>query len=174
MLKQTRKNKAPAWELTEIVIQKGKNLSKKYNANTNLVLIALYLAHIKFSKKVGGKIQKNHEKLSARLAGKYLRKWGVDEKKIEIILNSIRSHHDKEKGKSIEAEVMKNAECYKFLTIIGALALLHNMGERGESFRKSMKYVIKKMKQKERLLTIPECKFEAKKNIKEIESIFQL
>lgn len=62
MQEQTRKNKAPAWELTEIVIKKGKNLSKKYNADTNLVLIALYLAHISFSTKVGGKIQRNHEK----------------------------------------------------------------------------------------------------------------
>lgn len=69
---------------------------------------------------------------------------------------------------------MKNAECYKFITIRGALALLHNMGERGESFVKSMKYVIKKMRQKEKLLTLHECKAEAKENIKKIESIFQI
>ena len=49
MKKQTQKNKAPAWRLTEIAIKKGKELSKKHNVDERLVLTSLYLAHTVFN-----------------------------------------------------------------------------------------------------------------------------
>jgi hypothetical protein len=37
MFKQTQKNKAPAWLSTELAINKGKKLAKKYNVDEELV-----------------------------------------------------------------------------------------------------------------------------------------
>ena len=121
MRERTLKNGAPAWELTEIAVAKGKELAKKYAVDEELVVAALYLAHIIFSKKIGGRVQKRHEELSARLAEKYLRRWKVNPAKREIIMNAIRAHHEKVPTQSKVAEVMKNAECFKFITGPGAI-----------------------------------------------------
>lgn len=85
MYQQTKINKAPAWRLTELAILKGKELAKKYEVNEKLVLTSLYLAHTVFSPIWAGEIQRNHTKLSAEFAKKYLDEWNVSEEEQKII-----------------------------------------------------------------------------------------
>lgn len=82
MYKQTQINKAPAWKLTEIAIEKGKELAKKYNEDEGLILTSLYLAHTVFDRVWGGEIQKAHPKLSAELG---IRQVEYDEAKEKVI-----------------------------------------------------------------------------------------
>ncbi len=172
MYERTLKNGAPAWALTEIAIRKGKELSRKYNVNENLVLTALYLAHSVFSTKIKGKVQSNHEELSARYAEKFLRKWKVAQAEIDIVTNSIRAHHDRAVGTSKEAEVMKNAECFKFLTIDGILALIHSLSSRKLlSFDETVEYSKSKAKQKLGYISLPGVRKEAQRSYKEIISL---
>ena len=173
MRKQTRKNNAPAWLLTELAVKKGRVLAKKYNVDEKLVVVSLYLAHTIFSSVWKGEIQKNHPGLSARFVKPYLQKWRVNKKDQSIILNAIESHHNKVPTKSKIAEIMKNAECFKFITIEGALIWLHDCGARRYSFDDSVKRVIEKMEQKHRLLTLKDCKREAEKNRQQILKLFQ-
>ena len=168
MFKQTKKNKAPSWLLTEIAIKKGKELSKKHKVDEKLVLTSLYLAHTIFSPIWKGKIQQNHPKLSSKFAKKYLNKWKVNKNDQEIILNSIEAHHNKVPTKSKTAEVVKNAECFKFVTIEGCLILLHELDLRKTPFEESIDKVKQKMEQKKSLITLTDCKKEAEKNCKEI------
>jgi hypothetical protein len=77
MKRQTKKNGAPAWELTEIAITMGTSLARKHNVDPVVVLTALYLAHAVFSQKIRGSIQKNHTALSAKFAASYLKKAGA-------------------------------------------------------------------------------------------------
>jgi hypothetical protein len=65
MKKQTRKNKSPAWPLTEIAIDKGRELAKRYDVDEELVVVSLYLAHTVFDREIRGKVQKDHPNLSA-------------------------------------------------------------------------------------------------------------
>ena len=171
---QTKKNKAPAWALTEIAIEKGEQLANQYHVDKDLVLISLYLQHTVFSRVYKGEIQKNHPQLSAEFSKKYLEEWGVSEKDKKVILNAIEAHHNAIKATSLVAEVVKNAECFKFVTVKGALIWLHELGLRGVSYEESVERVIEKMEQKKKLLTLSACIEEAEKNCKDIIQIFSL
>ena len=168
MQRQTKKNGAPAWRLTEMAVAKGEELAKKYKVDSELVVTALYLAHTIFSKIVQDDIQKNHEELSAKFAEKYLKKWKVPAAKREIILNAIRAHHNKVNAESKIAEVMKNAECFKFIQVEGALIHLHHLGTRGIPFEKAARIVEAKAKQKFDYISLKEIKGEAKKSYNEV------
>jgi hypothetical protein len=168
MLIQTKKNKAPAWLLTEIAVEKGKELSKKFNVNEELIVTSLYLAHTVFSPFWKDKIQKNHPKLSAEFVRKFLVKWDVGEEEQDIILDAIMSHHSKDKPKTKISEIVRNAEGFKFLSIKGALVFLHELGKRGFSYEESLKMLIEKMDKKFELLTLDVCINDARKNKNEI------
>lgn len=172
MYKQTEINKAPAWRLTELAIKKGKELAKKYKEDERLILTSLYLAYTVFSPIWQGEIQKNHPKLSSEFSKKYLEKWGVIKHEQEIILNAIEAHHNNVETKTKIAEIVKNAECFKFVTIEGSLIWLHELGLRGIPYEEAREKVIKKMEQKRDLLTLDDCIKEAGVNCKEIINLF--
>jgi hypothetical protein len=151
----------------------GGVLAKKYKADKELVIISLYLAHTIFNDDKESKIMENHTKLSAKIAQKYLNQWHVPKDKQEIIINAIEAHHAKVPTKSVEAEVMKNAECFKFVTLEGALILLHDLGRRGWPYKEAVEYVLEKMREKKSYLTLSDCKKEAKKSIKQIINVFK-
>lgn len=171
MAQQTKKNGAPAWALTEIAIENGKLFSKKYKVDGNTVLISLYLAHTIFSTKIKGKVQMNHETLSADFAQRYLMKWKVPEKERDIVVNAILCHHDKCKPTSLEAEVMKNAECFKFLTIKGCMILIHDVGTRGMSFQDAVEFAKYKANQKLPYISLPGVKAIANRSYKDTMSL---
>ncbi|MEI7961161.1 MAG: hypothetical protein WCI04_02390 [archaeon] len=173
MYNQTVKNKSPAWLLTELAIDEGRELSKKHHVDERLVLTALYLAHTIFSQEFGGDIQKSHPALSAEFAKKYLDKWGVNNVEQGIILESIKEHHTLGGlNKSKIVEVVKNAEGFKFVTVEGSLIWLHDLGRRQVPFDEAVEKVIKKMEQKMRLLTLSDCIEEAQQNCLVIRNIF--
>lgn len=167
MAQQTKKNGAPAWALTEIAVNYGERLAEKYKVDKNVVLVSLYLAHTIFSTKIKGKVQQSHERLSADFAKKNLRKWKVSEQDIGKVVNSILCHHNKCAPTSLEAEVMKNAEFFKFLTIKGALVLTHDVGGRGLSFEKSVNFAKYKAAEKLSYVSLPSVRAIARKNYKE-------
>jgi hypothetical protein len=119
-----------------------------------------------------GRVQKNHERLSSVFVFPYLRKWHVASKDIPVIQNVIEAHHDRIRGTSKLAEVVKNAECMKFVTVEGALYYFHELGKRGLTPELSAQRVLLKMKQKLGYLTLPDCISIAKKNCKVIEQLF--
>ena len=172
MLKRIEINKAPAWLLTKIAIEKGRELSQKYHVDERLILTSLYLAHTVFSPIWKGEIQKNHPQLSAEFVKSYLGKWNVNNKDQETILNAILAHHNHVQAKSKVAEIVKNAEGFKFLTVRGSLIFLHELGKRGVPYNKAKEMVIEKMYQKRGLLTLSDCIGEADINIVKILNIF--
>lgn len=172
MWEQTQKNKAPAWQLTKMAVKKGRELSLRYGVDERPVLVSLYLSHTVFSSIWKGDIQKNHPKLSAEFSKNYLEKWGVGEAEQKIILEAIVSHHSKS-YKSKIAEIVKNAECFKFVTVEGSLIWLHELGLRKVPFEEAVDKVIQKMEQKRSLLTFDECIKEADKNCDKILKLFK-
>ncbi|MFH0829257.1 MAG: hypothetical protein V1907_03705 [Candidatus Kerfeldbacteria bacterium] len=172
MLRQTKKNRAPAWVLTEHAVIYGRKVARRYGVDADLVVASLYLAHTVFSPIWSGRVQRNHERLSSNFVVPYLRKWRVAPKDIVLLQNAIEAHHDHVRGTSKLAEVMKNAECMKFVTVEGALFYFHELGRRGWSPKLSAKRVLLKMKQKLGYLTLPDCISIAKKNRRAIEQLF--
>ena len=159
MYSQTTKNGAPSWLLTTLAVNVGKELALEYNVDKNIVVLTLYLQHLVFDPVTNGEVQKNHPELSASFVenGKLLEKWNIPDSDRGIILKAIRSHHNKEKSDNLIVEVIKNAECQKFITIEGVLIWLHELGLRGYSFEDAKKLVFYKMEQKKSLLTLDKC-----------------
>jgi len=172
MLEQTEKNKAPAWLLTELIVEKGRELAKRYNVSEELVVVSLYLAHTVFDPERGGPVQKKHTLASADFVKPYLDKWLVSKEDKKIILNAILAHHGKKPTESLTAEVMKNAECFKFVTVKGATIFLQELEKGGMPFQKSVGYVLDKMEQKQKILTLPDCIRESEKQVKKIKELF--
>jgi len=172
MQNQTKKNKSPAWLLTELAVRKGRELAQKYNVDETLVVTSLYLAHTVFDWVWKGDTQKNHPKLSSEFVKKHLDRWGVEKMEREIILNSIEAHHGDVKTLSRIAEIVKNAECFKFVTVEGSLIWLHELGMRQVPYKEAVAKVIHKMEQKKSLLTLDDCIIEADENCKKILNLF--
>ena len=172
MYKQTKKNKGPVWLLTEMAIDKGVELSKKYQVDERLVTTSLYLAHTVFSIVWNGAVQQNHPRLSAKFVKPYLKKWRVSEVEQEIIINAIADHHTPGSSKTKIAEVVKNAECFKFVTVEGSLIWLHECGFRKYTFPDAVSKVLHKTEQKFSLLTLTDCLKEAKLNRVKIHALF--
>lgn len=169
MRAQTKKNGAPAWSLTEISVEKGRHLARSKAVREDLVVLALYLAHSVFSKDIDGEIQRDHPFLSADFAKAFLEEQAVSNEDIEVVINAIQAHHDHVEGKSLEAEVMKNAEGFKFLSVEGAEIFLKDLQRRGMTLAEAKQEVKRKMSQKLGFLTFPECIVEARNNITLIE-----
>lgn len=161
---QCEKNHAPAWGLTELAVKKGRFLAKKYAVNAELVTIALYLAHSIFNEERGGPVQQRHTTASAEFAKHFLLEWGVPDHDRAIILNAIEAHHGQVATASKEAEIMKNAECFKFLSLEGISLFLADMRRRGMTHDEAAEYAMDKMNQKTQLLTLEDCKQEAGRN----------
>ena len=175
MYKQTLKNKAPSWLLTCLAQEVGEELAEEFGVDKNIVLLTLYLQHLLFDPITNGEIQKNHPNLSADyiVNNKLLENWNIPEEDREIILEAIRSHHKKEINPRLIVEVIKNAECQKFVTIKGILIWLHELGLRGYDYEKSKELVFYKMNQKKSLLTLKECVDRGNKSCDEIMSMFE-
>ncbi|MFA6427968.1 MAG: hypothetical protein WCW02_00285 [Candidatus Buchananbacteria bacterium] len=162
MKRQTKKNRAPAWALTKIAVSKAKELFKCYAVDKKVVLTALYLAHLQFGEQL--RQQKNHDFKSAKLAANFLEKFLVDKSFKAKVLNAIKAHHNKIKTRSLEAEVVKNAEAFKFLTLAGVKIMYQEALRRGYGTKEAKDYALLKMRQKYQLVTLPCCKKEAFKN----------
>ena len=175
MKEKTEENKAPSWILTELAQRVGKNLSEEFNVDANIVLLTLYLQHLIFDPITGGEIQKNHPNLSANYVenNKILEKWNIPAEDRKIILEAIRVHHSKNINTNLTIEVIKNAECQKFITVEGALIWLHELGLRGFDYEKSKELVFYKMNQKKELLTLERCVVRGEESCKKIKEMFQ-
>jgi hypothetical protein len=174
MRSQTEKNGAPIWIVTEIAINTGKKLSKKYNVDEEVVLLSLYLAHLSFSKEVGGSIQKNHPIDSARLAREFLEEKNYPKEKSELIIKAIEDHHKVGELFNKTATIIKNAECGKFATEVGTVAYYKDLLERGYSKKEAKDIVWKKVLSKLELLTIPDIIEETKNNLPNIKKALDL
>lgn len=174
MYQRVQENWAPSELLIELAVRKWMELSRKYEVNRDLVSISLYLAHTVFSPEWWSDVQKNHPMLSADFVKLYLDNWKVKKEDQSIILNAIRAHHNHnwELCESLEAEVMKNAECFKFVSLEWALIWFHELWRRWYNYEESKEKVIEKMEQKTQLLTLKDCIKQSKRDCEIIKDYF--
>jgi hypothetical protein len=115
----------------EIANKKGEELAKKLNADVFIVQMGTRLMDLKLGQAFTEKRLQEHVKMSSDAAKEFLSKYDIDEKIKIKILNCIEAHHAKIPFICKEAEIVANADCYRFLTPRGFLAFLHNRGKLG-------------------------------------------
>lgn len=146
------------FELSEAV---GVEFSKKIGGDLTVVKLGVYLMDYKLGEAIEKGVLKEHVRMSADAANDLLSRLGVESELKERILDCILSHHGKDKYDSIEAEIVANADCYRFIHPRGLLnSMLSNSRKEGESFEGLLNHAEVKMDEKYSVLSLAAAKEE--------------
>jgi hypothetical protein len=160
-LKEIRKYNPDMEVLNAISSNAALKLAKKYNANENIVRIAVAMMDSKLPEAAHLGVGKEHIKMSAEAAKELLKEADcLDEKQKENIIKCVEQHHGVEKFFSIEAEVVANADCYKFIHPKGVLFYASMLGRRFHEFDKELEQLDYKLNEKHNALSLPMAKEE--------------
>lgn len=160
-LKEIRKYNPDMEVLNAISSNAALKLAKKYNADKNIVRIAVAMMDSKLPEAAHLGVGKEHIKMSAEAAKELLKEADcLDEKQKENIIKCVEQHHGVEKFFSIEAEVVANADCYKFIHPKGVLFYASMLGRRFHEFDKELEQLDYKLNEKHNALSLPMAKEE--------------
>jgi len=103
--------------LYELSLNAGIKLAKEYDADENIVRIALAMMDSKLPEASHLGKPKQHIAMSSDATKEILKDIDfLDENAKENIIKCVEEHHGAEKFYSIESEVVANADCYKFVS----------------------------------------------------------
>lgn len=160
-LKEIRKYNPDMEVLNAISSNAALKLAKKYNADKNIVRIAVAMMDSKLPEAAHLGVGKEHIKMSAEAAKELLKDADcLDEKQKENIIKCVEQHHGVEEFFSIEAEVVANADCYKFIHPKGVLFYASMLGRRFHEFDKELEQLDYKLNEKHNALSLPMAKEE--------------
>lgn len=171
--REIEKTGLPPIEFHKICLEYGKRLAKIYKVDKNLILASLNLMDVKVGQASKEKRMKEHVQMSLKAAMPVIKKAKLSKKDEEKVIGCILSHHGIEKYPSIEAEICANADCFKFLHPRGVVSFLWSLGKRGFSFKDALKYVDYKLKEKHKILSLPEVKKEGEGYYKEFKKLLK-
>lgn len=162
-LEERKKGNSPPQIFQDLLINKTEELCKKLGADKEIACIGAYLMDIKIGQALReGRVQ-DHIRLSLQAARKFLGKYNLSGDIQEKIENIIESHHMAIPCKSLEAEIVANADCFKFLHPKGAIFFLTDLGKRDMPFLEALNYFEQKVEEKYKIVSLNVCKKEVEK-----------
>ncbi len=161
-LGEIKKGNAPPEIYTWLAIEKGVQLAKEMNADVQVVEAALWLGDSQLALCMKQNRPQDHVKVSAEFAQIAMKGAGASEKFIEKAVQAMTEHHSTQ-HKSIEGEIVANADGYKFLQPLGLLALIMKDAKKRPDLE-TLKYALSKLEEKWNVLTISQCKKEMQEN----------
>jgi hypothetical protein len=160
-------------------LQKGIELAGKLNADENLVKAGVALMDIKlgYAAKVLNE-QPAHVKYCEEFAESLLKEFGVDEPFYSILINCVAAHHKVKTAEynpfgSIEAEIVANADCYRFIHPRGVMSFHATAVKRGLEHDKALNLVESKLDEKYGIMSLPEVKEELEPYYKAFKDILK-
>ncbi len=171
---ERKKGNSPPEILQEILIGYTKKISRKLKADENLALVGAYLMDIKIGQAIKEKRVEEHVEMSLKAAKQFLKKFNLTKEVWGKIENIIKAHHGTVPYKCLEAEIVANADCFKFLHPKGAMFFFTNLGERGREFSESLKYFEYKVEEKQKTISLDICKKEAEEYYKLLRRLIDL
>lgn len=147
--------------LYDLTLSVGIKLAKEYNADENIVKIVLAMMDLKLPEALQLGIPKQHILMSLDVTKQMLDGTGfASEDTKQNIIKCIEEHHGADKFYSIEAEVVANADCYKFIHPKGVLYYSSMLGRRFHDFNKELNQLENKLNEKNNAITLPSLKEE--------------
>lgn len=147
--------------LHDISLNAGIRLAKEYDANENIVKIALSMMDSKLPEASHLGISKQHIIMSVEATKEMLKDINcLSEYDKENIIKCVEQHHGVEKYFSIESEVVANADCYKFVHPKGTLFYSSMLGRRFHEFNKELDQLEFKLNEKYNAISLPLVKEE--------------
>jgi hypothetical protein len=158
----------------EIWEQKALEFAKKFNADTTIVQLGIYLMDIKLWQAFAENRITEHTQMSTKYAKIVLDWYNLSDIYINRILNCVEAHHGKVPYTCLEAEICANADCYRFISPKGFLSYLTTLGKRHNSFTTCLDNVEKKLDEKYAILSLQLCKQELKPYYTTLKKYIQL
>lgn len=146
--------------LYDISLDAGIRLAKKYGADENIVKIGIALMDCKLPEASHLGTPKQHISMSSEAAKEILKKADLDADTKENIIKCVEQHHGAEKFFSIEAEVVANSDCYRFIHPKGVLYYSSMLGRRFHDFNKELEQLNFKLNEKHNILSLDFAKEE--------------
>ena len=150
-------------EILYFSLEKGEYLAILYQADQDIVKIAICFMDIKLQEaKKQGDI-KNHVKMASSFAKKFLKEYDITNEEYNKIINSIEAHHGKVPYTCIESEICANADCYIFIHPRGVFSYLNLLAKRNMSLQEQIEQLKNKLEEKYTILTLDYAKKELEK-----------
>lgn len=153
----------PAFTLTEFAVQKGRELAIKLHADEKLVALGCYLIDIELGRAIEEGRQGEHVKMGIETAKSFLGKFNLQDDYKEKVINCIAAHHGEVKHTCIESEIVRNADCFKFLDPYAVLIPFY-YHQPSRSLRETVAVQKAKADEKRGLITLDICKTEAEQD----------
>ena len=156
-LQEIQKNGFPRMEHFQVANEQGQRLAKLLKEDKDIVLLGTILMDVKLGECMKeGKLAEHIERGST-FSKELLQHLEIDQ---AIIDKVIEGHHKTSPWKCKEAEIVANADCYRFLHPRGIFAYLKSLDKRCNSTLQALKQLEKKMDEKWDILTLDICKQE--------------
>jgi len=150
----------------DLSVQKGLELAIKLNADENLVRAGAALMDIKlgYAAKIAND-QPGHVRYCVEFAEILLKELGVNEPYYSSLINCVAAHHkiktmDCNPFETIEAEIVANADCYRFIHPRGVMSFHATAVKRGLDHDAALRLVESKLDEKYCIMTLPEVREE--------------
>lgn len=144
----------------ELSLTKGIELAKKLNADVNLVQAGVALMDIKLGQAAKEGHQPEHVKYCVEYAEKLLTELGIDDPYYSNLINCVAAHHGAIPFTSLEAEIVANADCYRFIHPRGVMSFHATVVKRGNEHDAALKAVETKLDEKYGILSLDVAKEE--------------
>ena len=147
----------------ELSMSAGIKLASSLGADVELVKSGISLMDIKLGQCAKEGCQAQHVEASFDYAKELLSEWNVDEETKEILLNCVSAHHAKIPYKTLEAEIVANADCYRFLHPRGVMSFHATVVKRGNEHDAALAAVKAKLEEKKNILSLDIAKKDLQK-----------
>ncbi len=135
--------------LYDLSLEAGIKLAKQFNADENIVKIAISMMDSKLPEASYNGNPKQHKLMAVEATKNLLKDTNIlsDEQKLNLI-KCVEEHHGIDKFYSIESEIVYNADCYKFLHPKGVFDYCSILGRRFNNLSKELEQLEYKMDEK--------------------------
>jgi len=147
---------------------KALELADKLNADKQIVEVSSYLMDIGLGKAIKENKIPEHVKISSKITKEFLSKFDLSDEFKKKVINCVEAHHGEIEHICIESEIIKNADCFRFVNPEGFLRIFFDLGKFGKNIEEAFEWAKKKVEEKYNLVTLDICKEEAEENYKVI------
>lgn len=144
----------------DISIKNGIKLAKQLNADVELVKCGIALMDIKLGEAATEGKQPQHTQISKEYAEKVLTELKVDEQTKAVLLNCVAAHHGKVPFETLEAQIVANADCYRFICPQGVFEAFAIYTRSGLDHNKALEMTEMKLDEKFEILSLKSAKEE--------------
>lgn len=156
----------------DLSFEKGKEIAEKLGANIELVLLGVCFIDIKLGQAIAENRLADHIQMWVDACNAFLEKYEVSDDEKKIIINSIEAHHSAVSFESLEAEIIANADCYRFLHPKGVLYYISVLTKRWLEFDEVLKQAEYKLDEKWSIVSLECCKQELGEHYKSFKKMF--